>query len=103
MADLLLVTIELKQQSEAAGLGVAVFNQNTIAVLGFLQDLRAEFVRDQRDLKIAIVSHGIIHNVILHTVRIKRIRFPIRTQRQRHRPRQGIHGTVGWCPILPNS
>ena len=57
MPDGVFVAVKLKEQGEFHALGIVrLLHQNAVGVQDFLEDLRAEPFRDQRDFQIAAVA-----------------------------------------------
>lgn len=57
MPDSALISVKLKEQGEFHALGIVrLLHQNAVGIQDFLEDLRAEPFRDQRDLQIAAVA-----------------------------------------------
>lgn len=83
MTDRFLVAIKLKQQRKVYGLrDVRPFDQHTVRILLFLQDVRAEPLRDQGHLQVAGVAVIAGGAKIHDAVRIEGIALALRIQRQ---------------------
>lgn len=54
-----------------------VFNEHSIAVLGFLQDILAEAVRDKSNLQVSGITVICHRGVIHHIVSVERLRVAL--------------------------
>ena len=85
MTDGIHITIKFKEQGKFHALtDAAVFYQHAFCVQFFLQDLRAEPLRDQGNLQIAAVTVVGHTTEVNDSVRIERAGFTLRIQADTH-------------------
>ena len=96
MADGVHITVKLEHQRELYGLAdIAALHEHPFTVQRLLEDLRAEPLRDERDLKVAAVAIVRLGTEIHDAVRIKRAGIAFRLKADAHRTRYGLRRGIG--------
>nr|DAV91027.1 MAG TPA: hypothetical protein [Caudoviricetes sp.] len=103
MANVLLVTIKLKEQGECCQFRIGILDENSLAVQLLTKDIRAEGLRDHRQFQVTVIAHIVVDDVIGHAIGVEVLRLTVGIQGDGHGTGHGDGGTIGGGAVLTQS
>nr|DAM78832.1 MAG TPA: hypothetical protein [Caudoviricetes sp.] len=77
MTDVLLVTIELKQEGEGCQFHIGIFNQNTVGIQFLLEGFGTEALRNHCQFQIAVIAHIVVDDIVGNAIGIEVFRLTV--------------------------
>ena len=100
MADVLLVTIKLKEQGEGCQFHIGVFDEDTFRIQFLLQHFGSEGLRDHRQFQITVIAHVVVDDVVGHPIGIEVLRLTVGIQGDGNGTGHRGRHSIGHRPVL---